>query len=175
MKEISLKYTDNRDKAYGIAGMALTLAVCDGLHLLNEVDYDDCAGNNMHMAAVFVASGNPRMSAKSVWSQTIKDLRAVTSMVLGNIACRRRMLSNHGYTADEPAVRELVRQQGMVYCSLESDEADALYDSCQSYVNRIFAHTGIVPVIEQFSQRIADRKRMSAAEILETLSALGVR
>lgn len=176
MSDISLKYTDERDKAYGIAGMAITLAACDGLHLLSEVDYDDRDGNNMHMTAVFAAAGNPRMSAKSVWSQTIKDLRAVTSMVMGNIACRRRMLSNRAdVSLDEPSLREIVREQGLGYCSLESDEADALYDSCQDYVRRIFGHSGMVPVIEQFSRRIAERRRMSAAEILETLSALGVR
>ncbi len=176
MKEFSLKYTDERDKTYGIAGMAITLAVCDGLHMLREVDCDDEPGNNMHMVSAIELCGNPRMSAKSVWSQTIKDLRAITSMVLGNIACRRRMLSNRGYEDfEEPAIKELVREQAMQYCSLDSDESDVLYENCHSYVRRIFSHGGMVPVIEQFSQRLNDRRRMSAAEVLECLTALGVR
>lgn len=176
MAALTLKYNDIRDKAYGIAGMAITLVVCEGSHLLADIDFDDRDGHNMHMATVFAAGGNPRMSAKSVWAQSIKDLRAVTSMALGNIACRRRMLTTSVALPDaEDALKDIVREQGAAYCALEADEADALFDSCNSYVRRIFSHAGIPAVAEQFSQRITDRRKMTAAEVVEYLASLGVR
>lgn len=176
MNTISLKYKDKRDKACGIAGMAITLAVCDGLHLLNEVDYEAPDGSNMVMSAVFNTGGNPRMSAKSVWTQSLKDLRAVTSMVLGNIACRRMMRSaDDGHKGGADALRALVREQGQTYCSLEGDEADALYDSCNGYVRRIFSHSALVGVVDEFCTQIAQRPRMTANEIAEFLACHGIR
>ncbi len=89
MNEPSLRYTDERDKSYGIAGMAITLVACDGEHLLAEIHLDAEPGECMVMTHDFGFKGNPRMSAKIVWEQTLKDLRITTSMALGNLACRR--------------------------------------------------------------------------------------
>lgn len=156
--------------------MAITLAVCDGLHLLNEIDYQAPAGCNMLMSAMFDTGGNPRMSAKSVWTQSLKDLRAVTSMVLGNIECRRLMHSApEGQRVAYEDLRSLVREQAKAYCALDDDEADTLYDSCNGYVRRIFSHSALVPVVEEFCTQINKRPRMSATEIAEFLSVHGIR
>lgn len=176
MNSISLKYTDKRDKAYGIAGMAITLVACDGEHLLAEIDFDDADGSNMHMSNLFNGASNPRMSAKVLWTQTVKDLRAMTSMALGNVACRRRMLSSGPIEPEAlDILRELVREQAESYCSLDADEADTLFDNCHSYVRRLFDHSGVQGIASRFSDRILERRNMSANEVVEYLASLGMR
>ena len=120
MDSISLKYTDTTDKANGIAGMAIKLIACQGEHLLAEKRFDEPDGHNMHMAHDFGLPGNPRMSAKSLWSQSVKDLRAMASMVLGNIECRKAITAGFepGFNA-ERIVRDLVRSEGQKMCSLD--------------------------------------------------------
>ncbi len=176
MEPLTLKYSDERDKAYGIAGMAITLTACDGAHLLAEIDLDDDAGSNMHMSNIFAVDGNPRMSAKAVWAQSVKDLRAVTSMALGNIACRRRMLGSAAVgAAADSGLRRLVRELGKDQCGLEADEADALFDSCSGYVRRIFAHSAITGVADGFCKHIIECRRMTATDMVEYLASLGIR
>lgn len=40
MYESSLRYADERDKSYGIAGMTITLVACDGEESLAEIHLD---------------------------------------------------------------------------------------------------------------------------------------
>lgn len=174
MEQLSLKYGSERDKACGIAGMAITLVVCHGAHLLSEVDFDAEPGSNMRMAGTFAVPGNPRMSAKAVWEQSLKDLRAVISMVLGNVACRRLLGTGAPASADAP-LRLIVREQALNLCSLEPDEADALYADCQRYVRRIFGHQAVPAIADTVSRRIMERHRLSAAELVELLAGLGIR
>lgn len=170
----NLRYTDDRDKACGIAGMAITLVACDAMHLLSEIDYDAAPGSNMRMVNVFAVGGNPRMSAKVVWNQSVKDLRAVLSMVLGNVACRQRLGTGLAASHDN-SLRLLVREQGAAHCSLDADECDALMEDCRNYVSRIFRHHAIPAIADSMSRRIMERHRMSAAEIIEYLASLGLR
>lgn len=174
-QRINLAYSDENDKIYGISGMALTLVACNGEDLLAEVRVDAPAGANMVMSHDFAFNGNPRMSAKIVWAQTMKDLRAVTSMTLGNIICRRRLL--HGSSVEDSLIadlRGLVRTEGAEQCGLDSDEADALFGACLSYVERLFAHAAVCAVARRLADRLAERRILSSAEIVEYLDSQGL-
>ncbi len=176
MNEPSLRYTDERDKSYGIAGMAITLVACDGEHLLAEIHLDAEPGECMVMTHDFGFKGNPRMSAKIVWEQTLKDLRITTSMALGNLACRRYILAGKGLSQEETdGLRDAVRTEAHEHCSLEDDEADRLFDSCYRYVDRIFRHSGIRSVADGFADHLTRRRTLSAVEAIELLAQLGLR
>lgn len=176
MNELSLRYSDERDKTYGIAGMAITLVACDGEKYLAGIHLDAEPGECVVMTHDYGFKGNPRMSAKIVWNQTLNDLRTSTSMVLGNIACRRYVLGGRAMSeSDTAGIRQAVRTEGAEHCSLDTDEADALFDSCLGYVHRIFTHSGIHSIARGFADRLADRRSMTAAEAVEILAQLGLR
>ena len=65
----SLHYTDDRDMAYGVAGMTITLVALDGEEYFAGIDLDAPAGEQMLMSHDFGFKGNPRMSAKIVWER----------------------------------------------------------------------------------------------------------
>ncbi len=176
MKDISLRYTDERDKTYGIAGMAITLVAVDGEKYLAEVRLDSEPGESMVMTHDYGFKGNPRMSAKVVWTQTLQELRTDTSMALGNIACRRYILAGTRLSDDDTAgIRRAVRSEAMEHCSLDTDEADSLFANCLAYVNRIFRHPGMDRVAHSFAEELGRRRTMSATEVVELLQQLGLR
>lgn len=176
MNELNLRYRNERDKAYGIAGMAITLVACDGEHLMAEIHLDADPAHCMVMRHEHCMKSNPRMSAKVVWSQSIKDLKAITSMMLGNLACRRYILDGKSMQrAEADAIRSLVRSEAMDWCDLEEDEADTLFDTCLSYATRIFSHYGMRHVADGFVDRLTERRDMSAGEAIELLASLGLR
>lgn len=174
MHQLSLKYNDERDKAAGMAGMAITIVAVNAAHLIDGIDIDAVDGSNMQMSDDITISGNPRVSAKAVWEQSVKDLRAVLSMVLGNMACPRRMGTSKDIKLPDTDFRKIVREQSASWCGLDPDEADALYDDCSAFVRRLFSHTSLPSIAEKVIQRIIERRRMTADEVIELLSSLGV-
>lgn len=176
MNDSTLRYSDERDKTYGIAGMAITIVALDSEKYLSGISLDAEPGEYISMSNDYGMRGNPRMSAKILWEQSVNHLRLSTSMVLGNIACRRYVLGHRPLdTADTEAIRAAVRDEAGSYCELERDEADRLFDGCLSYVLRIFRHPGIQDVAHTFSGRLAQRRTMSGAEAIELLGSLGLR
>lgn len=175
MNEPTLRYSDEREKAYGIAGMTITLVACDGEELLEEIHLDAEPGSCMVMSHDYGFKGNPRMSAKIVWEQTLKDLRITASMALGNLACRRYIMSHRGMTAAETdGIKAAVMAEAKEHCALEDDESERLFDSCYSYVDRIFRHAGMAGVADSFAGELTRRRTMSAMEAFEYLSSLGL-
>lgn len=172
----SLSYADDRDMTYGIAGMAITLVVLDGEDYLASINLDAEPGNHLEMSHDFGFKGNPRMSAKIIWEQTLKDLRLSVSMALGNVACRRYVLAGRTMTRNETeGLRTALRQDATEHCGLDFDEADRLFDSCLNYVDRIFSHSGIADVAHGFAGRLAERRSLSGPEAVEILATLGLR
>lgn len=172
----SLSYSDENDKAYGIAGMTVTLVALDGEEYLAEISLDAPAGETMRMSTAYGLKGNPRMSAKILWEQAVRELRLTTSMALGNLVCRRYLVDRTGVSRSETdALRKAVRTEAQDHCELDSDEADNLFDNCLSYVDRLFRHSGVQQVTHSFADNVMRRRTMSAAEAFELLSQLGMR
>jgi len=175
MDHTNLRYADERDKIYGLAGMAITLVALDGEKYLSEINLDAPAGEGIVLSHEYGFKGNPRMSARIVWEQTLSDLKMTTSMTLGNIACRRYVLGHRGIADDDiRPVREAVRAEGHDHCSLDDDEADRLFDGCLSYVQRVFRHPGVQEVAQNFAGHISRKRTISGAEAIEILSSLGL-
>lgn len=176
MNEPSLRYSDERDKTYGIAGMTISLVACDGMDLLSEIHLDALPGECMVMTHDYGFKGNPRMSAKIVWSQTLKQLRTTAYMALGNIACRRYVLSRRALTdSDTAPIREALRGEAHEHCSLDTDEADTLFDNCMAQIDRIFRHATVHEAARSFAEQLASRRTLSADEAVEILARLGIR
>lgn len=171
-----LAYADEKDKTYGITGMAITLVALDGEDYLAAIDLDADAGEHLRMSPDFGFKGNPRMSAKIVWEQTLRDLRLTTSMAIGNVACRRYVMAHRGISsADTAELRNAMRQDATDHCGLDTDEADRLFESCMGYVDSIFRHAGIAGVANGFAERLTRQRAFSGAEAIEILASLGLR
>lgn len=176
MKEPSLRYSDERDKAYGIAGMAITLVACDDEDILSEINLDAKPGECVVTSTDYGLKCNPRISAKILWTQSVKDLRSNTFMALGNLACRRYVLSHQSLTAhDTHDIREAVRTEAFEQCSLDKDEADNIFNNCLNQVDRVFRHSGVQNIVHTFVTKLSERRTMTATEVIELLAQLGLR
>ncbi len=171
-----LSYNNERDKTYGITGMAITLVVLDGEDFLSHINLDAEADACIEMSHEFGFKGNPRMSAKIIWEQTLRDLRLTASMALGNVTCRRYILDHKGLsTEDTTSLREALRQDANDHCGLERDETDRLFDSCLNYVDRIFRTRGVADIADAFANELSSRRSMSGQEAAEILAQLGLQ
>ena len=84
-----LRYTDETDRCYGAAGMAISLVVFDGEDILSAISLDGPEGSQtMTLAPEFFFAGNPGVSAKTAWRQILKNYNLGIAMVTANLLCK---------------------------------------------------------------------------------------
>lgn len=168
------RYTDEADRAYGAAGMAIGLMIYDGDDLLYSINLDaDDPGMLMELSPDFYFAGNPGVSAKTAWSQIVKNFNIGVSMLIANVMCRHMVHSGH--VVPDDVARELksaAHEDGAGACALEPDEVDRLFDKSYSYLGRVFSHRGVQAVAHDFASALTTRRTLSRMDALELLQAL---
>ncbi len=82
------RYIDDVDRAYGAAGMAISLVIYDGDSLLYSINLDaDDPHDIMEMSPDFFFAGNPVVSAKAAWTQIVNNFSIGVSMLIANLMC----------------------------------------------------------------------------------------
>ncbi|MBD5183048.1 MAG: hypothetical protein K2F99_07655 [Muribaculaceae bacterium] len=171
-----LSYTDETDKAYGLTGSVITLVAADGEGYLEALDLDAEPSEAITMVPGVGLKANPRMSAKIIWSQAVKELRVFSLMAIGNVACRVYVQSHRTLSPDEEALlRSTVAEEAARHCELEADEADTLFNTNLRFVEQLFEHSSLHSVARSFSSSLIKRRQLSGAEAIEILASLGLR
>lgn len=168
-----LRYIDDADRAYGAAGMAIGLVISDGDDLLYSINLDAAPGDIMEMSPDFFFAGSPGVSAKTAWTQIVKNFNIGISMLIANVMCRHIVHSGHAVPEElKRELKTLARDEGAGACALERDEVDRLFDKSYSYLWRVFSHQGVQAVARDFASQLASRRTLSRLDALDMLSSL---
>ncbi|MDE6513516.1 MAG: hypothetical protein K2L05_04965 [Muribaculaceae bacterium] len=170
----SLKYIDENDKAYGLAGMAISLLAWDAEEWLESINIDAPADAAMQMSADFYLTLAPKVSAKALWEQASKRFQLTAAMTVANVACRQMTLHHHASLSGEidSELRSLLADEGAELCGYESDEVSRLYGRALAYCSRLFNHSGVCRLADQLAARILDARTLDAPEIFTILAPL---
>ncbi len=169
---IRLEYANEDDRAYGLAGMAISLAALDAFDRIAEISLDG-DDTMVEFSNEYYFSGSPSISPKSTWDNMVQNFHITASMVISNIMSRS-MVRMH---CDIPVeilgtVHDEILREGQESCGLEEDEVDALFNRALSYSRRIFANPRLHPAIEEFARVISRRRTLSGREIRDELHLL---
>lgn len=83
-----MKYNDEEDKCYGIAGMAIGISIWNGEDLLYQIDIDDDEHGYISFTPDYYFSGNPAVSPVESWHATLKHYQMTVGMLIANLFCR---------------------------------------------------------------------------------------
>lgn len=174
-KEATLKYTDDRDRCYGLTGMAMSIVVMNGEDLLTAIDMDSPADEMMKFSPHYYFAGNPRLSARIAWNNIVEHYRLTMGMLVANVLCRYYVHRREEIT---PEILKLVHQylvdEGTDTCQLEEDEINTLFNKQFSYMQRLFRHQGVQSVVNDFARELIRRRHMSVGEVLEGFQTLSM-
>lgn len=170
----TLKYTDENDKAYGLAGMAISLVAWDAEEWLEAINIDAPADSAMQMSADFYLTLAPKVSAKALWEQASKRFQLTTAMTVANVACRQMALQHRSSLGGEidAELRSLLADEGADLCGYEADEVSRLYGRALAYCSRLFNHSGVCSLVDRLATRLRDARTLDAAEIFTILAPL---
>ena len=170
---VGLKYIDEEDKCYGIAGMAVAIMVWDGEKLLSSVSLDASANQALKFTSDFYFSGNPRLSAKFSWNRILEHYQLSIGMMIANLMCRNIVLRQTQVSSElKSLIYKYILEEGQEVCSLENDEIKALFDKSYNYLNNIFNHSGVQNIIFEFATKLRQQRILSQKEVIEALQAL---
>lgn len=174
----TIKYSDRKDKSFGLAGMAISLYIYDGEEYISSVCLDSSDDDNEFYESIeftpeYYFTGNPRLSAKSVWNHIVKQFEMTSAMVISNVMCRAKV--NRGEDIDRD-MRDLllsvISREGSETCSLDRDEIEAIFVKNYNYLDRVFSHRGVMNVARNFAETLERQPSLSRNEVMILLSDL---
>lgn len=169
-----LRYSNEDDRAYGLAGMAISMASLDALDRITEI-FLDAEGPMVNFSQEYYFSSSPAISPKAVWNNLMSNLQLTTSLVLGNIMARS--LVRLGAEADEDVfneIKSLVREEGMETCALDQEEADEVFEKVMRHSRRLFYNPRLQPAVRELAGVISRRRRLSVIDLAEELELLRI-
>ena len=169
-----LKYADETDKSFGLAGMAISLMAWDAEEWLEAIDLDANADEAMCMSTEFYLTIAPRVGAKALWEQSLKRFQLTAAMTVANVACRQMVHKGHASMPGDAdsALRSALSDEGAHLCSLEDDEVSRVYGKSLAYCGRLFTHPGVKKNAGLLAPQLRSRRPLSAAEVFDVLAPL---
>lgn len=169
-----LKYTDERDKSYGVAGMAIAVVAYDCEDMLAGISMDAEPGRSIEFGSEFFFNGNPRMSAKIAWTELIKHFRLSAGMLVANAMSRNYVQHRRRLPAEmTEALREAVHNCGAQdEAQLETDEIDAVLQRNMEFFDRLFQMVAVHEATHSLASDLVQRRSFTAAEVVDRLASM---
>lgn len=171
----NLKYTDEKDKCYGVTGMAIGIVALDCESMLDSLSLDEEAADSVRFTSDFYFEGNPRVSAKIAWNEILRHFQLSTAMMISNVMCRQ-YVSRHTPISDDmrKAMLDIALAEGRETCSLDDDEINNLFVKNYNYLYRLFNHNGVQAIADDFARTLTARRSLTRSEVIEELRSLSM-
>lgn len=170
--KLTLSYRNENDKAFGLAGMILSLGSLDALDTIVRVSLDSSGPmvtfNNQYYYAM-----SPKLSPKVAWENLKRNFYITSAMVMGNVMARSMVRDN---AAVPDAVLDDIlaemQNEGCDSVQLENDEVKQLYDHILMRMRRLFGNPRMHPVVRELSGVLELRRSLTADEVIEEINRL---
>ncbi|MDE6296275.1 MAG: hypothetical protein K2L89_00365 [Muribaculaceae bacterium] len=171
---LTLTYLNEDDKAYGLAGMAISLAALDAMDFVADISLDS-DGPMVNFSHRYYHPASPAISVKANWDNLLHNFYITSAMVISNVMARS-MVRLHSQVPAEimDEIYAEITEEGKETCSLEEDEIENIYNRTTSYMRRIFNNPRVTPAIDEFARTISRRRTLSGHEIIDELKLLQI-
>lgn len=170
----SIKYADDNDKCYGLAGMTIALAIYDKEHHIESVSADRADIDSISFYTDFFYVVNQHLSAKAAWRAMIEHFRVVSGMILSNVMCRNMVMHRREVPRNQiDELLALIADEGRDVYQLEEDECRNLLGNNYNELYRVFSHPTIHSVAHELSRMLVQRRTLTHFDLLDVLAPLG--
>lgn len=169
----TIKYVDDDDKCYGVAGMIIALTIKNKEYHIESVSVDRPDIDSISFYPDYDYTVNQRLSAKSAWRTSVEHFEIACSVLIANILCRDLIYRrNGGDNGKLQAVFELISQEGIEIYQLERDECKYLFNTNYHQLIRAFSHPAVAEIVVTLYSILKDKRTIYRSELLDVLSEL---
>ncbi len=167
-----LKYRNEDDRCYGLAGMAISLAALDALDRVSSISLDN-EGPMVTFNYSYHFNGSPAISPKATWNNLIDNYQLTSTLIISNMMSRRLVKDRKDFRQEIiDMLYDEIAFEGRETCSLEDDEIRSLFNKTLSYSQRIFNNRRLYPMIDELAHVISRKRILTGKEIYEILRQL---
>lgn len=169
---LTLSYLNEDDRAYGLAGMVISLASMHAADRITEVNLDS-DGPMVEFSHDYYFPGSPSVSPKAAWDNLVRNFHITASMVVSNIMARSVVRMKE--EAPEDVMQEVYRvveSEGRDTCALEDDEIEHLYNNILMRTRRLFHNPRLHPAVDEFARILSRKRALTGLEIRDELHLL---
>ncbi len=169
----TLKYKDEKDRAYGLCGMAVCMYVMENSQYVDSVSVDAEADYGLRLTPDFFHESNQQLSAKAAWNNAVSRFQAAAGLLVANVLARA-LVREKGDVSVELNKQMLKRleEEAEAACALDADEVRTVYSKVLSIFNRVFSHHDVGVIVDRFVDELMQRRTLDADDIHSLLHAL---
>ena len=164
-----LKYKDEGDRSYGVAGMALAAFILDYEKYISSISIERRGLDSVEFTPEFFVVSAEGISAKASWSHILEQFQVIASMLISNVMCRRMVKDQ---TEPDMSLRRAMLEALSDYageCQLESDEVVELFDKHYISFDRAYRNSRLHAAAKRLADELSTRHTLSHSELCELL------
>jgi len=170
-----MKYRDELDKSYGVAGMALGLSVFDASDLFTAITLDASGTECIQFTPEFFFAGNPRLSPRGAWKYILGHYRITVGLAVANALCRRMVLDNERVDQNlRDRLFNVACEDGRDYCQLERDEVEPIFNEVFNNMTRLFSNSQVRKAMDAFADALQQRRTLSHIDVLDMMQQMNL-
>lgn len=175
MSLTTLRYRDERDRAYGLAGMALGLIINDGEQFLDAIDLDAPGGDMLLLSPAYYFPLTPSTAPRAILDTLTGRYTATVGTVIGGILSRCYVNDGEEITPDcLRLLHNAILDEGRASCQLEEEEINAIFNKQFNYMRRVFRSPSVNNVVSDLATTLRRQRRLPLRDLLDLLAPLGV-
>lgn len=164
-----LKYEDDADRCYGVAGMALAAFVLDYEKYISSVSVDRRGLESVEFTPDFYVSSSEGISAKVSWEHLLEQYQIITSMLISNVMCRSMVRNRKELEYAHRKAMIGALEDYALECQLEADEAEGLFDKHYGYLDRAYRNSRMHAAAEHLVGELTSRRVLNHSDLCELL------
>lgn len=170
---VTLKYKDDKDRAYGLGGMTVCMLLMDNEGFIDSVNLDAPADCGMVFSPDFYYVDNPNLSAKAVWRKKSTQFETVAGMLISNLLARALVREQSEISRElSDLLLSNLKDEGREACSLEEDEVRDVFYKTYSFFHRVFSHRQVGAIMDEFVDKLIKVRRMDRESVITVFGRL---
>lgn len=167
----SLKYKDDTDRCYGVAGMALAAFMMDYEKYIDSISIDRKDMESVEFTPEFFITVSEGISPKASWVHSLEQFQMITSMLISNVMCRSMVRNRHEVEMKMRNVMLGCLHDYACDCQLEDDEAEHLFDKHYELLNRAYHNAQMHTMAHRLVDELSSRRILHHYDLNELLSS----
>ena len=167
-----LKYRNEKDKSYGIIGMAIAMRVWDADDMYGGVTIDADGFDCMSFVGEYYYSSTG-ISPRSAFQHSVKIFKMMMGIALSNAMCRSMVLDGKQLSAsDLKEIFDLFSAEAEAQYAITAEECNTIFKKSYNYLNRLYNYQQVHSLVKTLSENLIEKRTLSQHEIAEFLSII---
>ena len=169
-----MKYRDEIDKCYGVAGMALGLSLFNADDKFTGITIDGEDGFDcINFTPEYYLFYNPSLPAKTAWRNMLNNFHLSMALTMADGICRH-------VVGDHKEIDHILRhklyklscEERKALCQLEADEIDDAFNEYFSYLSQVFSNKTVRRVVKTIRDELINSRSIDRLDLLDMLAPL---